>query len=116
MVLAKNKEYDIDRNVAVMIHTNAHEKAVYDVTVGPVWHCMATEIPSTRLRIKTVAMARSCYNILSIMANFLNNLILNPTAWNQRGKDGFIWVPSALVSSSRPIVGCRSRRASVAET
>lgn len=71
---------------------------VYDVTVGPVCYCMVTEIPSTRLRIKTVAMARNAYNIISIGANFLNNPILNPTAWNLRGKGGFVWAPLALVS------------------
>ena len=71
---------------------------VYDVTVGPVCYCLVTEIPSTRLRIKTVAMARNVYNIISIAANYLNNPILNPTAWNLRGKGGFIWAPFALIS------------------
>jgi SP family general alpha glucoside:H+ symporter-like MFS transporter len=70
----------------------------YAITVGPVCYCMVTEIPSTRLRIKTVAMARNAYNILSIAANYLNNPILNPTAWNLRGKGGFVWAPFALVS------------------
>jgi SP family general alpha glucoside:H+ symporter-like MFS transporter len=70
----------------------------YDVTVGPVCYCLVTEIPSTRLRIKTVALARNCYNIISIGANFLNNPILNPTAWNLRGKGGFIWCGFALIS------------------
>jgi SP family general alpha glucoside:H+ symporter-like MFS transporter len=28
MVSAKDTDYDVDRNVAMMIHTNAHEKAV----------------------------------------------------------------------------------------
>ena len=71
---------------------------VYDVTVGPVCYCLVSEIPSTRLRIKTVAMARNCYNIASIVANFLNNPILNPTAWNLRGKGGFLWCGFALLS------------------
>ena len=71
---------------------------VYDVTVGPVCYCLVSEIPSTRLRIKTVAMARNCYNIASIVANFLNNPILNPTAWNLRGKGGFVWCGFALLS------------------
>ncbi|KAI0126166.1 putative maltose permease [Xylariales sp. AK1849] len=70
----------------------------FDVTVGPVCYCLVAEMPSTRLRIKTVAIARNCYNILSIAANFLNNPILNPTAWNLRGKGGFVWCGFALVS------------------
>lgn len=63
----------------------------YDLTVGPVAYCLVAEIPSTRLRIKTVVLARNAYNIASIVANFLNPPILNPTAWNLRGKGGFIW-------------------------
>jgi MFS transporter, SP family, general alpha glucoside:H+ symporter len=63
----------------------------YDITVGPVCYCLVSEMPSTRLRIKTVALARNGYNIASIAANFLNNPILNPTAWNMRGKGGFVW-------------------------
>ena len=52
----------------------------YDVTVGSVCYCLGTEIPSTRMRIKTVALARNCYNIVSSAANFLNNPILNPSS------------------------------------
>ncbi|KAF3935517.1 hypothetical protein ABW19_dt0201064 [Dactylella cylindrospora] len=63
----------------------------YDLTVGPVCYCLVAEIPSTRLRIKTVVLARNAYNIASICANFLNPPILNPTAWNLRGKGGFVW-------------------------
>jgi len=70
----------------------------YDVTVGPVCYCLVAEMPSTRLRIKTVALARNCYNVASIVANFLNNPILNPTAWNMRGKGGFVWVGFAFLS------------------
>ncbi|GKT63228.1 MFS alpha-glucoside transporter [Colletotrichum tofieldiae] len=62
-----------------------------DMTVGPVCYCLVAEIPSTRLRIKTVAMARNAYLLVSIGANFLNPPILNPSAWNVRDKGGFIW-------------------------
>lgn len=71
---------------------------IFALTVGPVCYCLVTEIPSTRLRIKTVAVARNAYNVVSIGANYLNNPILNPTAWNLRGKGGFVWAPFALIS------------------
>jgi SP family general alpha glucoside:H+ symporter-like MFS transporter len=70
----------------------------YDITVGPVCYCLVSEIPNSRLRIKTVAFARNCYNVVSIAANFLNNPILNPTAWNMRGKGGFVWCGFAFLS------------------
>ena len=63
----------------------------YDLTVGPVCYCLVAEMSSTRLRIKTVVLARNAYLIASIVANFLNPPILNPSAWNLRGKGGFIW-------------------------
>lgn len=71
---------------------------VYDVTVGPTAYCLITEIPSARLRIKTAVLGRNCYNVLSILADFLNNPILNPTAWNLRGKGGFVWCGFCLLS------------------
>lgn len=64
---------------------------VYDISVGPVCYSIVAEIPSTRLRIKTVVLARTCYNIVAIGVIFLNPAILNPTAWNLKGKGGFIW-------------------------
>lgn len=70
----------------------------YDLTVGPVGYCLVSEIPSTRLRIKSAVLARNSYNIASIIANFLNPPILNPTAWNLRGKGGFIWAAFCLLS------------------
>ncbi|KAL2849841.1 general substrate transporter [Aspergillus pseudoustus] len=69
----------------------------YDLTVGPVCYALVSEIPSTRLRIKTAVLARNAYNITTIGANFLNPPILNPTAWNLRGKGGFIWSGFNLV-------------------
>lgn len=47
----------------------------YNLTVGPVCYCLVAEIPSTRLRIKTDAIARSCYNVASIGAIFLVRIL-----------------------------------------
>jgi SP family general alpha glucoside:H+ symporter-like MFS transporter len=69
----------------------------YDLTVGPVTYCLISEIPSTRLRIKSAVLARNCYNIASIVANFLNPPILNPLSWNLRGKGGFIWASTCML-------------------
>ncbi|OHW96210.1 general alpha-glucoside permease [Colletotrichum incanum] len=63
----------------------------YDMTVGPVCYCLLAETPSTRLRIKTVAIARNAYLLVSIGANFLNPPILNPSARSLGGKGEFIW-------------------------
>ena len=52
----------------------------YDITVESVCYCLVSEIPSTRLRIKSVLLARNAYNVASIVANFLNPPIPNPSA------------------------------------
>ena len=39
---------------------------VYDFTIGPVCYSLVSEIPSTRLKIKTVVIARSIYNVAGI--------------------------------------------------
>lgn len=70
----------------------------YDLTVGPLAYCFVAEIPSTRLRIKTAVLARNAYNIIALVAGFLNPPILNPTAWNLRGKGGFIWGALCLLT------------------
>lgn len=35
---------------------------LYDITVGPVCYSLVAELPSTRLRIKTVVLSRNVYN------------------------------------------------------
>ena len=38
---------------------------IYDLTVGPVCYALVAEISSTRLKIKTVVLARNLYNVVS---------------------------------------------------
>jgi MFS transporter, SP family, general alpha glucoside:H+ symporter len=64
---------------------------VYDITVGPVCYSLVAEIPSTRLRIKTVVLARNAYNLMGIFVNIVQPNMLNPTAWNWKGKTAFFW-------------------------
>ncbi|KAF4452198.1 putative transporter (major facilitator superfamily) [Fusarium austroafricanum] len=63
----------------------------YDLTVGPVCYSLVSELSSTRLRAKTIVLARNLYNILSIVNGVIIPYMLNPTAWNWRGKAGFFW-------------------------
>ena len=63
----------------------------YDSTVGPVCYSLVSELSSTRLRTKTIALSRNLYNIFSIVNAILFPHMLNPTAWNWRGKAGFFW-------------------------
>ncbi|KAF1974027.1 MFS alpha-glucoside transporter-like protein [Bimuria novae-zelandiae CBS 107.79] len=64
---------------------------VYDATVGPVCYCLVAEIPSSRLRQKTVVLARNWYNIGSIIGNIMTPRMLNPSSWNWGAKSAFFW-------------------------
>jgi MFS transporter, SP family, general alpha glucoside:H+ symporter len=64
---------------------------VYDLTVGPVCYSLVAELPSTRLRIKSVVLSRNVYNVFGIIIGTLQPRFMNPTAWNWRGKTAFFW-------------------------
>jgi MFS transporter, SP family, general alpha glucoside:H+ symporter len=70
---------------------------VYDFTVGPICYSLVSEIPSTRLRQKTVVLARNLYNICGLALGFLIPYMLNPSAWNLMGRSGFIWFGTAAL-------------------
>lgn len=64
---------------------------VYDITVGPVCYSLVAEIPSTRLKTKSIVLARSLYNLMAIVNGIIMPYMLNPTAWDWKGKAGFFW-------------------------
>lgn len=64
---------------------------VYDFTIGPVCYVLVAEIPSSRLRVKTVVLARVAYNIVSIITNVITPKMLNPAAWDWKGKSCFVF-------------------------
>ncbi|KAF2876272.1 general substrate transporter [Massariosphaeria phaeospora] len=64
---------------------------VYNCTVGPVCYSLVAEMPSTRLRTKTVVLARNFYNIASIIGNVITPRMLNPSAWAWGAKSAFFW-------------------------
>ncbi|KAL9108833.1 MAG: hypothetical protein Q9227_006490 [Pyrenula ochraceoflavens] len=68
--------------------------AVYDSTVGPVCYSLVSELSSTRLRAKTVALARIGYNVGSTLVSVLSNYQLtnkDKGGWDWSSKTGFFW-------------------------
>jgi SP family general alpha glucoside:H+ symporter-like MFS transporter len=63
----------------------------YDSSVGPLCYSLVSEIPTTRLRIKTVVLTRNLYNCLGILNGVIIPYILNVDAWNWKGKAVFFW-------------------------
>jgi len=70
---------------------------IYDLTVGPVCYCLVAEISSTRLRSKTIVLARNFYNIVGIFNNIITPRMINPTAWDWGAKAGFFWGVSCFL-------------------
>jgi MFS transporter, SP family, general alpha glucoside:H+ symporter len=71
---------------------------VHSTTIGPVLYAIIGEIPSTRLRQKTIVLAASAWSIMGIINSALTPYMLNPTAWNWKGKAGFFWGSFCLLS------------------
>ncbi|KAJ9103181.1 hypothetical protein QFC21_002603 [Naganishia friedmannii] len=71
---------------------------LYDLTIGPVCYSLVGEIPSTRLRAKTVILSRNLYNLGGLVIGILNPYMLNPTEWNLGAKSGYVWFVTGLVS------------------
>jgi MFS transporter, SP family, general alpha glucoside:H+ symporter len=69
----------------------ADRVAKYDITVGPVCYAIVAEVSSTRLRQKTIVLARMLYNICGIINNVYTPLQLNPGAWNWGARSGLFW-------------------------
>lgn len=80
--------------------TNTHNPAVkwvqsilcviwlltFSLTVGPVGWAIPAEVSSTRLRSKTVVLARTSYYVAQIVANVIQPYMMNPSAWNWKGE------------------------------
>lgn len=65
--------------------------AVYDGTVGPVCYSIVAECSSTRLRAKTVVIARIFYNIAGTINVVKMPYFLNPDELDWGGKTGLYW-------------------------
>jgi MFS transporter, SP family, general alpha glucoside:H+ symporter len=72
---------------------------LYDLTVGPVCYALVAEVSSTRLRSKTIVLARNTYNIGGIIVNILTTYQLTPkpTGWGWSAKSGFFWAGSCFL-------------------
>lgn len=70
---------------------------LYDITVGTVAFSIVAEIPSCRLRTKTIVLGRNLYNVIGIINGVITPYMLNPSTWNWKGKAGFFWAGSCFL-------------------
>lgn len=64
---------------------------VFQLSVGQLGWSLPAEVGSTRLRQKTVCLARNAYYVVSVIANVLEPYFMNPLQWNLKGYTGFVW-------------------------
>ncbi|KAI1421726.1 general alpha-glucoside permease [Xylaria sp. FL1777] len=66
--------------------------ATANFSIGPVVYTIVSEIPSTRLRAKSIILARNAYNAINIaFVNIISYRQLSPDEWNWGLKSGFFW-------------------------
>ncbi|CAK5266568.1 unnamed protein product [Mycena citricolor] len=71
----------------------------YNSTLGAVCYVLIAEVGSTRLRAKTVVLARCAYQVMNIICGIIVPRMLNPSAWNWGPKAGLFWFGSATLSA-----------------
>jgi SP family general alpha glucoside:H+ symporter-like MFS transporter len=69
----------------------------YDIGVGTVAYSIVAEIPSSRLRTKTIVLARSLYNCQGIINGVITPYMLNPAYWDWKAKAGFFWAGTSFL-------------------
>ncbi|KAI1775880.1 sugar transporter [Hypoxylon cercidicola] len=72
---------------------------VYDFAVGPVTYSLISELSSTRLKAKTIVLARAGYNASNIFVNVMTNYQLSSSAWNWGAKSAYFWAGTCLLSA-----------------
>jgi len=73
---------------------------VYDIAVGPVTYALVSELSSTRLKTKTIVLARAGYNASNIFVNVMTNYQLNSSqdGWKWGAKAAYFWAGTCLLS------------------
>lgn len=69
----------------------------YDISVGTVAYSVVAEMPASRLRTKTIALARVFYNCQGIINGVITPYMLNPGEWNWKGRTGFFWAGTTFL-------------------
>ncbi len=64
---------------------------IFQLSAGQLGWALPAEIGSTRLRQKTICLARDSSNIVGTIGGTLQQYFMNPQAWNLKGYTGFVW-------------------------
>ncbi|KAJ9666737.1 hypothetical protein H2201_003141 [Coniosporium apollinis] len=70
---------------------------IFQLSAGQLGWALPAEMGSTRLRQKTICLARNASNLTGVIAGTLQQYFMNPQAWNLRGYTGFVWGGTAFL-------------------
>ncbi|KAL6409281.1 Maltose permease MAL31 [Ilyonectria robusta] len=70
---------------------------LYDMAIGPICYTVVAEIPSTRLKAKTIVLARNFNNMAGLVNNTLMPRMLGRNSWNWGAKSGLFWAAWCLI-------------------
>jgi MFS transporter, SP family, general alpha glucoside:H+ symporter len=73
---------------------------LYDVSVGPLAFCIVSEVGSTRLRAKTIAIGRCSFYFWFIIFGIATPYMLSPGEGNLKGKTFFVYGVTCLISAT----------------
>jgi len=71
---------------------------VFQFSAGQLGWALPAEVGSTRLRQKTVCLARNAYYLASFVAGILQPYFMNPAQLNLKGYAGFVWGGTAFAT------------------
>lgn len=71
---------------------------MFQLSAGQLGWALPAEMGSTRLRQKTVCLARNAYYVISVIAGVLQPYFMNPAQWNLKGYVGFVWGGTAFAT------------------
>jgi SP family general alpha glucoside:H+ symporter-like MFS transporter len=70
---------------------------IFQLSIGQLGWAIPAEVGSTRLRQKTICLARNAYYIADVVGGVLQPYFMNPTEWNLKGYTSFIWGPTCFI-------------------
>lgn len=63
---------------------------IFQLSVGQLGWAIPAEVGSTRLRQKTICIAKNINGIAGIVIGILQQYLMNPQAWNVKGYVGYV--------------------------
>ena len=88
-VWTDHKGISITQSVLTLVWT-----LMFQLSAGQLGWALPAEMGSTRLRQKTICIARNANGLVGIIAGILQQYFMNPQAWNFKGYVGYAFINS----------------------